>query len=228
MLLTIKQIVDQARAQLQDASKRYWSDQDLVDYVNDGRRVLYDTQPELYETTAAVDLVEGHRQTLPDGSDLLLRPIDNVTAISQRSITTIDGELLGRARPRWRSEALATEIVHIMYRDLEPKVYEVYPPAVAGTRIRISYAKPPTDFALADLSASPVPTLTAEGALAGALIDYVLHRAFGKQADTSPDAGQMSGDYLRLFLTKIGAEDQAKALRSTNATTRGTNKEAAR
>lgn len=228
MLLTIKQVVDQARAQLQDAAKRYWSDQELVDYANDGRRMLYATQPEVYESTEDVTLIEGARQALPNGSNKLFRPIANVSALSQRAITTIDAELLGRSRPRWRAEGAADEIVHVMYRELEPKVYDTYPPAKAGTQIKISYAKPPTDFTTADLAASPPPTLTAEGELASALIDYVLHRAFGKQADTSPDAGQMSGDYLKLFLSKIGAEDQATVGRSTNATTRGMNKEAQR
>lgn len=220
MTLTIKQVVEQARADLQDASKRYWSDQELVDYVNDGRRVLYAAKFDVYEATEDVTLVEGAHQTLPNGSSALLRPIANVTAISKRAITTVDEQLLSRARPRWRSQAPSDEIVHVMYRELEPRKYEVYPPAKAGTQITISYAKPPVDFVVADLTA-PSVALTAEAELAGALIDYVMHRALAKQADTSPDAGQMSGDRLKLFLTKIGAEDQAKALRSTNATTRG-------
>lgn len=223
-MLTVKNYAERVRNQIQDASKRYWSDQDLVDYLNDGRNLLYSLSPKVYETTADVTLVDGTRQSLPDASNVFLRAIANVSAISQRAISTVDGELLARGRPRWRTEAARDEIVHVMYRDTEPRVYEVYPPAAAGTVIKISYAKPPAAYVLADLT-DPSPTLSAEADLGEALVDYGLHRAFGKQADTSPDAGQMSGDYLKLFLTKVGTEEAAKMAKSTNATARGMKKD---
>lgn len=221
MIITIKQAIDQARVQLADASKRYWSDADLLDYANQGRSLIYKFAPKVYETTEAVTLVEGSRQTLPNDSSLMFRPIENVSALSQRAITAVDGELLARARPRWRSEAPADEIVHVLYRESEPKVYETYPPAAAGTVIRISYARPPEPLDAGDLSGDSVE-LTAEGELGEALIDYIISRGFGKQADTSPDAGQMSGDYLKLFLTKVGTDDAIKMAKGVNATTRGT------
>lgn len=218
--MTVLEVVTEVRAQLQDASKRYWSDAELVDYLVDGRMALYSIKPEVYETTEEVTLVAGPMQTLPNGSDVLFRPLHNVTAVSQREITTVDGQLLARARPRWRSQAEADEIVHVLYRDTEPKVYEVYPPAKAGTKIKLSYAKPPEQLDTDDLVGTS-PALTAEGDLAWALIAYCLHRAFAKQADTSPDAGQMSGHYLQLFTMRVGGETQGKATGSTNATARG-------
>lgn len=219
-MYTIGALVTQTRAQLQDKSKRYWTDQELVDYANDGRGLLYEAQPRLYEKTADVTLAEGVEQALPDGSKLLFAPLYNVSHPHRRNITTVDAQLLGRARPRWRTQAATGEIVHVLYDTTRPRAFEVYPPAAPDTVIRMSYAAPPARFVLDDLT-DDQKTLDEEGELAAALIDYCLHRAFGKQADTSPDAGQMSGDYLRLFMTKIGAEDAAKATSSTNAKTKG-------
>lgn len=217
MLATAADIVWAARSQLQDARKAYWSDDELRGYVNSGRTVLFSVKPGIYEATEAVTLVQGFRQGLPNGSNLLFRPLDNLSNIGQRAITTIDGQLLARSRPRWRTMEPTDEIVHVMYDIASPKVYECYPPAKAGTQIRISYAKPPVG-----IEASAMATvLEPEGVHADALVDYCLHRAFAKQSDTSPDAGQMSGDYLKIFMNKITGEEQSQSNRSTNATTRG-------
>lgn len=217
---TIGVIVNQARDLLQDKSKRYWSDGELVDYANAGRSLWFSLNPTIYETTVDFTCAAGARQTLPENSNAFFWALYNVSAISRRAITPVDAELLARARPRWRSEAQSDEIVHVMYKDSDPRHFDVYPPASDGTVIKISYAKPPVHFTIADLTLD-TKTLDAEGDAAPALVDYIVHRALTKQADTSPDAGQMSGDYLKLFMTKIGAEDQSKAARLVNATSLG-------
>lgn len=217
---TIKYIVDEARAVLQDARKAYWTDAELLAYANGGRLVLYATKPRLYEVTEPVTLQAGTLQSLPNGSEHLFTPLDNLLASSRRGITMIDEQLLVRARPRWRAERESDVILHVIYRESSPRSYEVYPPAMAGTQIRLSYARPPAEITLTQLDDPNPPELTEEGSDADALIDYVLHRAYGKQADTVPDAGQLSGDYLKLFMTKIAGEDEALVQRAANAIAR--------
>jgi hypothetical protein len=214
MIRTVKEIVDLARVELQDAPKKFYSDAELVEYMNGGRQLMYVGVPRLYEVTEVMALSEGSRQTVPNASRRLIGLIENVTADSRRVITPIKRDLLSRIRPSWRAEDPSDEILHFDYTETEPTVFETYPPAMAGTQVRISYAKPPVKLLAADYTAET--PLTAEADMGEALIHWVVHRAFAKQSDTSPDAGQRSAAALQAFNTMIGAEATGKMDSSPN------------
>lgn len=218
MILTAADVCNLARTELQDASKKFWSDQELLDYLNDGRDAMYMAAPRVYEFTEVVTLAEGSRQTLPNNSKRLMNLQENVTADSKRFCTPINRELLTRLRPGWRGEDASDEILHYVYVESEPTVYEVYPPAMAGTQVRMSYAKPPAKLVLGVGDALPTTSLTEEAELARALIQYVLAKAFTKQSDTSPDAGQRAQAAMAMFTTMIGAEESGKRDSSPNTT----------
>lgn len=217
MNLTIADVASLARVELQDAAKDYWTDQELLDYVNEARDVLYMAVPRVYEITETFTLVEGARQTLPNGSKRLFNLLENMTADSKRFITPMNRELITRLRPGWRAEDSSDEILHFAYVETEPTVYEVYPPAIVGTQVKGSYAKPPVKAVL-DGGNLPTTALTNEGELARALVQYVVGKAFAKQSDTSPDAGQRSQAAMGLFMQMVGAEDAGKRDSSPNTT----------
>ena len=76
MNLTIADVANLARVELQDAAKDYWTDQELLDYVNEARDVLYMAVPRIYEITETFTLVEGSRQTLPNSSKRLFNLLE--------------------------------------------------------------------------------------------------------------------------------------------------------
>lgn len=217
MILTAAEVCNLARVELQDSTKEFWTDQELLDYLNEARDALCTAVPRIYETTEVVTLVEGVRQTLPNNSKRLMNVQENVTADSRRFCTPINRELLTRLRPSWRGEDASDEILHYVYVESEPTVYEVYPPAMAGTQVRISYSRPPTKMVL-DAGALPTTQLTQEAELARALAQYVVHKGFAKEADQSPDAGQRSQAALAMFIQMIGAEGSGKRDSSPNTT----------
>lgn len=214
MIRTVKEIVDLARTELQDSPKKFWTDAELVEYMNGGRQAMYLGVPRLYEVTEPMTLAEGTRQVLPNAARRLFGLIENLTADSRRVITPINRELLSRIRPSWRAEDPGDEILHFDYTETEPTVFETYPPAIAGTQVRISYAKPPVKLVAGDYAAET--PLTAEADMGEALIHWVVHRAFAKQSDTSPDAGQRSAAALQTFTAMIGAEGSGKMDSSPN------------
>jgi hypothetical protein len=215
MNLTAAEVCNLARIEVQDSTKEFWTDQELLDYLNEGRDTLYMAVPRVYEVAETATLVEGARQTLPNASKRLFGLIENLTAESRRLITPINRETLTRLRPSWRGEDPSDEILHFSYVETEPTVYETYPPAMAGTQVRISYARPPTKLALVE-AALPTTALTSEAELARALVQYVVGKAFAKQSDTSPDAGQRSQAAFGMFMQMIGAEDAGKRDSSPN------------
>lgn len=222
-LLSLGEMFSQIRRAIFDPDKRYWTNQEVLDGINDGRRVLYTMKPRVYEVTEAVTLIAGHRQTVPNDSTFLFAGIDNITAPSKRGITPIDMELLTRVRPRWRTESRSNEIAHLMYVETRPTVFEVYPPAKPGTQIRISYARRPIELTLADLDTdvdTPV-LLLAERAEAGGLIDYATHRCLLKEADSSPEQAGRSEHYKALAIQKFSGESSGKAKSNPNVTSIG-------
>ena len=172
MIYTAGNIITRARYVLMEANAKAWTDPELLAWFNDGRSVMYVVRPDLFESEVDFTCAAGHRQTLPDGSKRLFEVDSNVSHKNRRQITLTGDEVLARFRPNWRSGKQSAEIVHYLYDEADGSQFEVYPPALAGTQIRLSYAKPPT--VITDLNT----TLADEGDIGVAYIDFVLHRAF--------------------------------------------------
>lgn len=220
-MLTLMEMHNQIRVGLFDEAKRYWANREIVEAINDGRLRLYSMKPSVYEVTEPVTLIAGHRQKVPNDSTYLFRGIDNITASSQRGITPVSNELLTRVRPRWRTESASNEIVHLIYNEMAPTEYEVYPPARPGTQIRLSYAKRPTAFTLDDLD-NPNPILMVpERSQASGLIDYAIHRCLLKESDSSPEAAARSNMYLQLAIATFNGESSGRAKSTPNTTAIG-------
>jgi hypothetical protein len=220
-LMSVIEVLQQVRVALIDPEDRYWSNQDILDGLNGGRRTLYSSKPRVYEVTETVTLVTGHRQTLPNDSTIMFRAIDNVSSHLKRGITPVKLESLTRVRPHWRTEGTTNEIIHVMYEETSPWEYEVYPPALAGTQIRISYAKRPLEITLADLDAGTAVLLSKERQEADGLVDYTISQCLLKESDSTPEAGQRSAMYLQRAIAKFTGESSGRAKSNPNMTAVG-------
>lgn len=212
-------MLDECRAKLLDSKKRYWTDAELIGYLNDGRTMLYTAKPQSYEVTEAVTLEPGAMQTVPQSSRFLFGIHYNVTARSRRNITPQSREMMGRVRPRWRSESPSDEIVHYVYDEREPAIFEVYPPARDGVKVMMTYARPPEPYSLASYLALNLNQ--AETDYASALLDWMLYRAWEKGSDASPDQGQRARMAMESAMAKIGLQTDALAKVSPNTTAVG-------
>lgn len=208
------EVLTRAASILQDEGV-YWPDSELLHWLNDGRNRLYDLRPDLYATAEDVPLDVGAVQQLPGGSRVLFSVVRNVSARSQRVITVADTDILGRHRPNWRSGTAATEIRHYLYDERDGGGrYEVYPPARAGVVVAIKYAALPG-------AALATDDLVPEGASAHVLVDYVLHKAFLKEGDASPQAIQRAALHLQLFEANASGSATPKLAVSPNRGTPG-------
>ncbi|ASC68591.1 hypothetical protein B9P52_31850 [Achromobacter denitrificans] len=210
--MKVSEIIDRARIILQDAEAVYWEAAELPMWLSDGRLEAYRLRPDLYEVSEDFVCVEGARQQLPNGARVLFDVPRNVSATRQRAITVADAGALGRVRPSWRSQAKAQEIRHFLYDERSPGQFEVYPPARADVVIELSYAKVPEAVTESDGDRD----LTEEGAYAPALVDYILYRAFLKEADTVPAFHQRAAQHLTACQSTLTSDVTAKAVTSPN------------
>lgn len=210
--MIVSEVLDRARIILQDAEAIYWEESELPKWLSDGRLEAYRLRPDLFEVSEPFTCAEGARQHLPGGARVLFDVPRNVSAPRQRAITVADAGALGRVRPSWRSQGKAQEIRHFLYDERSPGQFDVYPPARAGVVIELSYAKVPAAVTQADGNKD----LAEEGAHAPALVDYVLYRAFLKEADTVPAFHQRAAQHLAACQSTLTGDVTAKAMTSPN------------
>jgi hypothetical protein len=214
MIYTGADVITRARFILMDAGAKAFTGPELEAWLTDGRAVMYQRRPDLFETTATLTLVAGVRQTLPDSSTRLFAIDSNVSHKNKRAITLATDEVLARFRPQWRSMKPATEIEHYLYSEADGGEYEVYPPAVNGTTVQGSYAKPPG-------AATGVTALTEEAELGAAYVDYIVARAFQKESDAVPGFTDRANHHLGLFMAAIAGDAETKLTLSPNTQREG-------
>lgn len=203
---------------LQDASYVRWPQDERLRYLNDGRRAIAVVRPDLYASIETVTLVAGARQPLPEAGFQFLDAIRNINADGSpgAAVRVIERENLDAMRPNWPSDAPGP-IKHFMIDERTPDVFYVYPPAAAGQKLEISYAENPPPILLADVSTAQ---LTREKVYAGLLADYVIHRAYLKDAEYAGN-GALSQQHYQLFLNGLGVGGKRRLTTSPNTANMG-------
>ena len=207
MAFTAQSVADLAWTELQDAGGVRWPASDMIGWLNLFLIDLAVNRPDAVSKAAPLVLAAGIRQALPaDGVKLL--EVTGVTGGRYMS-KVADRHMLDASAPRWRTMPQTKTLRHFLYDEREPRVFEVYPPAAAGTSVDIVYAaKPAAIAALADNL--PVPDI-----FQGAALDYLLFRCFSKDAEYAGDANRASG-HLQLFAQALGIELKATILSAPN------------
>lgn len=203
-------IIRSVHTALQDDGTR-WPAAELVRHLNDGQRQLAALRPNEVARTITFDPAEGGRQDLPDDAMTLLEIRCNSLG-RQRALTQVDRHMLEAVEPDWASLTPTLNPVHFMYSPLEPRVFYLYRPAHVDARMEMTYAQYPADVAPpADATADSVSGETAlEAKWANALRDYVLYRAYAKDAEYGANA-QLAAGYFAAFndAVKAGAAPAA-------------------
>lgn len=202
-------IVDQAEEILQDSSNTRWSSNELLAWLNQGQRVIVREKPDAYNEIVSKLLSAGLWQTLPDGAIVLIDAFCNMgTTGTTRGapVTVVDRKWMDTSLPTWTTETASTTVKHVIYDPIRaPKRFLVYPASPGTNYIEILVASNPT--AVASVSNS----ITLGDEYADALLDYILFRAFSRDADYVINAERAIAHYTA-FMTTIGKLDQMEML----------------
>lgn len=208
MPLTAKSILRRVVDTLQDTTSVRWPIAELVRYLNDGQREILVYRPDALNVTSTLTLATGARQTLPANGAKLLDVIRN-TSGTKRAVRQVDKQVLDAQVPAWQSMTAASEIVHFMYDARDPRTFYVYPPATSSASLEIVYAKYPTDITEPAADGAIWSDVTGDISLAdtygNALADYVLARAYSKDADYTANLQRAAGHY-NTFANALGVE----------------------
>jgi len=208
MPLTAQSIVQRVTETLQDSTSVRWPVGELARYFNDGQREIAMHRPDATATTASFTCASGARQTLPAAAAKLLDVSRNLS--TSRAIRPASREMLDAHNPSWYGITPSTGVVHYTYDQREPKVFYVYPPATSATSLELVYSAYPTD--IAEPSSGTYTAITGNlgvaDTFANALVDYILYRAYMKDAEFAGVAGRAQAHYAA-FANALGVDLKA-------------------
>lgn len=205
-------IIDDAIYQLNDAGNVYWTEAELMSWLNAGQVEIASRAPNSNSVTATLSLVSGPKQSSPADS---LRIVEFVRNASGQAVWPVDRKDMDAYLPAWSTDAANATVQHVMYNaEDDNKTFYVWPPQpVSGTgSLEIIYAKTPAylnatsdNIGLSDYYRNP-------------LLDYILYRAFGKdsqvgnQMQRSINHAQAFGDFLGIkFTVDMNASNKKQA-----------------
>lgn len=208
-MTTAQSIITQVQDILNDVNVRYPT-AELLRWIDLGQKTIVMLRPDANALGQNLTLIAGTRQTLPAGGLSLIDIARNMGAggaTPGRPIRLVQREMLD-LNPTWHSETAAGYITNYAYDERIPGEYWVYPPATAGIQVFGTVAMTPS-------TVDEVTDALSIGVLfQGALLDFVLFRGFSK--DASVGNQQRAVSHFQAFSLAVGAEAQAKIMKSPN------------
>lgn len=205
MATTALQIIEDARVLLKDEAAVAWDDQKLLNWLNAGQREIAAVRPDAYPQFAVVTTVVGTRQSLPAGAVMLLNVQRNMAVDGTtpgRAIRKCGRDELDSVNPEWHTDAPQATARNYVYDTYTPKVFYLYPPSVAGSKVEVTYSAVPPDVA------SVGGNISLDDSFRNPLLDYVLYRAYSEDLDTA-GAGPRAMAHRQAFDAFLGLKARA-------------------
>ena len=200
--ITAQQIIDKVEIILQDSTNVRWAESELLGWLNDGQREIVLLRPESYAKNESKQMTAGTKQALPATGVMLIDVVRNMGvngSTAGNAVRVVTREIMDSQNPAWHAETPAAAIKHFMFDPRDPKNFYVYPPSDGTTYIEIVYAAAPTDVNAVG------NTITLDDIYMGPLIDYILYRAYSKDAEFAANATLASAHY-QMFTNALTAK----------------------
>ena len=218
--LTGANLITRVQDTLQDSTAVRWSEAELLRYINDAQREIVNFRPESSADHANVQLATGTEQTIPDVGLRLIKVVRNMSttggsATGARAIRLVDINILNAQEPDWHDPTVTgdathgTIVKHYVFDEDDPRKYYVYPGVSGNAYVEIVFSRTPTD--LANTSA----TIYIDDIYGNAIVDYVLYRAYMKDAEFAANS-QRAGQHYQLFTASLGQGGSAQNILSPN------------
>tara|TARA_X000001382_G_scaffold5992_1_gene4868 strand:+ start:5953 stop:6633 length:681 start_codon:yes stop_codon:yes gene_type:complete len=218
MAVSVASVIDRVQATIQDTVGIRWPESELVLWVNDAQREIVLFKPDANAANETITLVDGTKQSIPTDGNRLLRVIRNMSSSSGgnggRSIRLVASEILDAQAPNWHDPAVTGDaahtavVKHYIYDEQNPRNFYVYPGVSGNSYIEIVYSKNPTTVTASD-------DLSIPDLYANSIMDYVLYRAYSKDAEYAAN-NQRSGQHYQLFIQSVTGKAQVDQVTTPN------------
>jgi hypothetical protein len=202
--ITAQSILNRAATILQDTTNTRWPEDELLDWLNDGQREIVLYKPDAAAKVESVQLVEGTQQTIPADGLSLLDVIRNVAADGSlgNAIRLTERRQLDDQIPGWHAQSKVGEVQHYIFDERSPKSFWVYPPSDGTGKVDVMYSASPGNVGKTE-------AIAVDDVYSNALLDYVLYRAYMKDADYAANDQRATAQYQR-FMQALGILDNTE------------------
>lgn len=210
-------LISRAQTLLQDTTSVRWPVLELQGWLNDSYRETVNLRPDANTATGEFTCAAGARQVVTTTFASALRVIEVVrnTAVSSAkgAVRLVNRRMLDDQRRNWYAETQTVDIQHYMYDPRLPKEFLVYPPASTAARLEVVYSSVPLAHALTEVQLTNPATadvIRIDDSYFNALLDYVLYRAYSKDAEYASNAQRAVAHY-QAFQNALGVSAQTNA-----------------
>ncbi|MFZ9527521.1 MAG: DUF6682 family protein [Schleiferiaceae bacterium] len=203
-MATVKvvELISKAKTLLQDTTSVRWPLTELQTWLNDSYREITIIRPDANTQTGEFVCVAGARQDLMTTFPSALRLVDVVrnTAVTSTkgAVRLINRRMLDDQRRTWYADTPSVSIDHYMFDPRIPKEFLVYPPATVDSRLEVVYSSVPTSHALTEAqlgNSATTETIRIDDSFANVMLDYMLYRAYSKDAEYANNAARAVAHY---------------------------------
>jgi hypothetical protein len=195
---------------IQDNDVR-WPRIELQNWINESYLQIVLLRPDANSKTGTFTCAVGTRQVLTTGFSTALRLLDVVrnlaTSSKKKVVRLINRSVLDDQRSSWHAETNTVDVQNYTFDPRQPKEFFVYPPATSEAQVEVVYAETPGAHALTAIELDPeganVELIKLDDIYLSAIIDWVLYRAFSKDAEHAANAAR-AGAHHSAFISGIG------------------------
>jgi hypothetical protein len=211
--VTAQQIVDRAEKLIQDETNVRWPEAELLGWLNDGQREIVLAKPDAYTKNQALQLAAGTKQALPTDGLMLLDVVRNMGTdgtTAGAAIRVVSREVMDAQNPNWHTDTASATVKHYVFDPRDPKRFYVWPKSAGTNYVEIMYAAIPADVLIG-------ATITLDDIFMGALIDYILYRAYSKDTEYAGNVNR-AGTHYQAFANALGLKSAAQMASNPNLT----------
>lgn len=229
MTFQTKDVMARAATTLQDASNIRWPVTELHGYLNDGLCEIVTIKPNAVSKTVNLELDEGTLQTLPAEYTVLSRVSRNMVDANTGggAIRRLDSRsIMDSHMPGWQDPAVipfAKKVVHVIHDIADPNQFYVAPgndgTGIIEAVVGAYPTKSPVPGADADDIDSYADSVDVPDIYMNALVDYVIYRAYSKDARIAGSATRAAAHYtlFRDSVTNFSQSENGMSLAAANS-----------
>jgi hypothetical protein len=201
--VTAAKVMSAARGTLLDAAATAWTQQELLDYLNEAMRAGAAVKPDFHSATRNVELVHGTEQALPADGVQVFDVRKN--AYSGQVVTLADRELIDETNRFWPTTSFQRDVDNFYVDMRDPTRFTVSPPNDGTGEVEVLFGTLPDEIVIGGID----DVLAVHDKFEPALISYVLHRAYAKNSKRQDLVKSQS--YKQQWAADLGMSTQAQS-----------------
>lgn len=211
--LSAQAVINRVKTLLQDPDNIRWPQAELILWISDAQREISSYKPDAFVQTAVVNLAAGSKQSLPNDGVTLIDVVRNMGTTGTapgRAPRLVSREILDAQLPNWHTDGPSAEVKHYVFDPANQKTFYVQPPQPTTGRgsLEIVYAAAPTEV-------TTNGNLVLDDTWINAVTNYVMHRAYSKDAEYAANAN-LAVSYYQAFIAQMGGRSVSEASHDPN------------